>query len=126
MRICQEFYCTTSGGGCGGYTLLRLSECLHGPVVVVCPNCKHRHPRTVKGGRIVEEGRLKDGEEIISPKSAYSKTPRAEDFLKGLPVNERDAAVVPAEEKPSLAAQQAHAILRESWAERFAGKLMGK
>lgn len=49
-RVVQEFYCTTSGGGCGGYILVKLNTAINGVVEIICPNCKHAHQRYIKNG----------------------------------------------------------------------------
>ena len=42
-RAVYEFYCND----CDGWILLTLSEALRGRYMVECPNCHHRHPRTL-------------------------------------------------------------------------------
>lgn len=95
-HIYQEFYCTRSGGGCGGYVIVKLRTTFQGQVEFTCPNCNHKHRRTVKNGRIVEEGRFsKDADiELFPTMAAYSKTPRhiANDPTRS-DVSERDARV---------------------------------
>lgn len=56
-KICQEFYCRSSGGGCGGYILVRLNPHINGVVEVVCPKCSHKHQRNIVDGVIKEQGR---------------------------------------------------------------------
>jgi hypothetical protein len=75
MRTAQEFFCHR----CDGYWIVRLNMAINQVVKMVCPNCKHGHPREIKDGVIVADGhgRDKDVEEIVAPKSAYSKKPKS-------------------------------------------------
>ena len=69
-KVTQEFYCN----GCDGYFRVRLNIALDRNVVVVCPNCGHRHARGIKKGVIIEAyGKGDNDEEIWPPRSAYSK-----------------------------------------------------
>ena len=130
--VWQEIHCTGSGGGCGGFVLVKLDVSLNRRVSLVCPKCQHKHRRAIKDGQVVEEGRFAgDEQEDLCPTIAsWSETPRTKcmqkvienkDFRK-----ERDGAVIkkPADfiAPPFDAAQ---AILRESWTDRFLGKLVG-
>jgi hypothetical protein len=80
MKETFEFWCSTSGGGCGGYFRARLRTNINGDYTVVCPKCKHKHNRKVKNGQITngrcngEAGRGKT-EELLVPMSAYSEEP---------------------------------------------------
>ena len=99
-RVIQEFYCTVSGGGCGGYILVKLNLALNGVVEVVCPNCQHKHQRHISNGEIKEQGRQSSSPtETIEPTlAAYSKEPR---FKRKSLASERDS-VVPKEKRDFL------------------------
>lgn len=77
-HIYQEFYCTKSGGGCGGYVVIKLRMTLNERIEFTCPKCNHKHRRTVKSGRIVEEGRFDAPAtiDLFPTMSAYSTEPR--------------------------------------------------
>jgi len=77
-RITQEFYCRSSGGGCGGYFLAKLDFALTGVHNIVCPECKHKHQRRIENGKIVGENRHSGNpvDEIYPTKASYSRTPR--------------------------------------------------
>lgn len=77
--IFQEFYCTISGGGCGGYFRVKLNDKLNGVVEVVCPKCGHKHQRTIVDGEIRETGRYGSSpvQEIRTTLSAWSEKPLA-------------------------------------------------
>jgi len=82
-RIYQEFYCND----CTGYFGVKLNIALNYSVVVVCPNCGRKHPRTIKDGHIFEDtycprGREKYVEEIVPPPSAYHKKPWTDEMKK--------------------------------------------
>lgn len=92
-KVLQEFFCTKSGGGCGGYILVKLNMALNGVVEVVCPNCGHKHQRKIKDGHLIEEGRRGSPIEILKPtKAAWSATSQ----LRSPPAarKERDAVRV--------------------------------
>jgi len=119
MRVWQEFHCPRSGGGCGGFVLLKLNMALNRVVTIVCPKCKHEHCRNIIDGQLVERGRWKGSstETIIPTLAAWSDTSR----LK-TPYNqsqERDARLVTPEELEWTPEQH---FLRQSWAERYAGR----
>lgn len=95
--VLQEFYCASSGGGCGGYITLPVNTSLNGTIRVNCPKCKHQHDRFLKNGRIVEEGRTTGAVHELCPTiAAWSKEPRLEQTRK-IPgtKDERDAVLVP-------------------------------
>lgn len=117
MKVWQEFYCTKSGGGCGGYFMIPLNLGLNCRVKIVCPKCAHEHHRNIVNGEIKESGRFdsKPVEDIIAPLSAYSEKPKSALFTNGgTPKQERDSAVVtaPAEVAPGM---------WQRWIERFGG-----
>lgn len=56
-RVLEEFYCATSGGGCGGFMCVRINKALNGVVEIVCPKCGHQHRRGIKNGVLQEDGR---------------------------------------------------------------------
>jgi hypothetical protein len=108
-RVFQEWYCTSSGGGCGGYILCKINMSINGVVEMVCPNCGHKHQRVIENGVIKEQGRFnsKPTQEICPTKAAWSKNPRLKASQQ--PSNERDGVV----------AQTADDFLKESWFEKF-------
>ena len=127
-RVLQEFYCTESGGGCGGYIRVNLNVNIDGIVEVVCPKCGHKHQRKIKSGVIAEDGRFHKSptQEIAPTMAAYSKEPLTKDMLdivngnsKG--INERDAVVISRRKDPI-----ADAMLRESMLSRWGKKLLRK
>ena len=77
-KIRQEFYC----GNCSGYFRIKLAMNYDRIIHLNCPNCGHQHKRKIVSGIIKEEGRdYGDAvEEIVVPKSAYSKEPLSEHF----------------------------------------------
>lgn len=76
-RVTQEFYCTKSGDGCGGYFLAKLNMALNGVHKIICPNCGHDHRRKINNGCIVEEGRYLSNpvDEIYATKSSFRMEP---------------------------------------------------
>ena len=77
MRIFQEWYCTKSGGGCGGYIIVKLNACINGVVELVCPKCGHKHQRCIENGQIKEQGRFNGNpvEEICPTMASWSEKP---------------------------------------------------
>ena len=84
-----EFYCND----CDGWILVNLNEDLRGDIIVQCPKCGRRHPRTLVDGeltmptfevKVAGKSKLKiirggadSADEVIVPMpSAYSKTSR--------------------------------------------------
>ena len=68
-RKVVEFNCYI----CAHYLYPRMNMELDGNYVVHCPNCGHKHYRTIKGGYITEDRFDKASEmkhELIIPKSA--------------------------------------------------------
>jgi len=121
-KVWQEWYCTKSGGGCGGYILVRLNMAINGIVEMVCPKCGHKHQRCIEDGQIKEQGRHNGSptQEITPVMAAWSETPRTKAFdpnERNDHRGERDGAIIKS---------QADLILRESWIDRHAGKLVGK
>jgi hypothetical protein len=116
MKEWQEFFCTKSGGGCGGYILVRLNMSINHVAEIVCPKCGHKHQRSIVGGQIREDGRHRTGpkEEICPPLSAWSKKSKVDHLLK-----ERDAAKIDDNDAARI-------FVRQSWMEKFAGKLTGR
>ncbi len=76
-RVLCDFWCHE----CSGYTYFKLNTALDGNHVVICanPDCKHKHYRYVKNGKITDD-RFHEGqslaEEIEPMPSAYSKEAR--------------------------------------------------
>lgn len=91
-RVWQEFFCTKSGGGCGKYIQVKLNIAINQVVEIVCPNCGHKHQRTIQDGAIKEFGRYdnKPVEEVCPPLSACSDEPIAKDGQG----SERDASII--------------------------------
>jgi hypothetical protein len=113
-RIFQEWYCTKSGGGCGGYIVCKINIAINGIVEMVCPNCGHKHQRVIEDGIIKEQGRHsgKPTQEICPTKAAWSKKARLVSMQKNAGThNERDG-VVPKSDND---------FLQESWREKFGG-----
>lgn len=115
-RVVQEFYCTKSGGGCGGYFMIKMNMALNGVHKIICPNCKHDHHRRIRDGHIVEDKRYdgKPVDEIFAPKSSFSFEPRTLQ-QKNKTTGERDAAIV---SKPSDLPQDI-----SHWVEVFGDKV---
>lgn len=76
--IPQEFYCATSGGGCGGFITIQVNMHLNHVVQVVCPKCGHKHQRRIKNGVLTDDGRHVSNptEEMYPQLPAWSKTAR--------------------------------------------------
>ena len=97
MRVWQEFYCTKSGGGCGGYVLVKLNMSLNCNVEMVCPKCGHKHRRSIVKGEIKEEGRFNGNpvEEIYPTMGAWSDKPHTKGMEKAISTRkERDGVVI--------------------------------
>lgn len=112
-RVWQEFYCNLSGGGCGGYILVKINVAINHMFVVVCPKCKHQHERVVENGQIKDNytktSKSSFKEELIPTMAAYSKKPRTM-AMKKRREGERNAAVI----------RDASDFADESWFERHA------
>ena len=131
--VWQEIHCTGSGGGCGGFVLVKLNVSLNRRVTLICPKCQHQHRRCIKDGQVVEAGRF-DGdaqEELCPTLAAWSQTPRTKCMQKVVKTKdfgkERDGAVI--KDRTDFIAppcDEAQTILRESWTDRFLGKLIGR
>jgi len=107
--VTQEWYCTKSGGGCGGYITVNLNMAINGVVEMICPKCGHKHQRCIDNGVVKEQGRHtgKPTEEICPTIADYSKEPRSRRHARlkkvlngkkrrqyGKGANERDGAVI--------------------------------
>jgi len=121
-RVSQEFYCTVSGGGCGGYFIARLNDEINGIAEVVCPNCSHKHQRVIEDGVLKEQGRHhgKPSQEIIATKASFSKKAYTQEMLKRAGGDrERDSVVIEEyAENP-----QSRLFLKNLWLNRFGAKL---
>ena len=97
IKVQQEFYCASSGGGCGGYFRVKLNMAIEGTVEVVCPNCGHKHQRVIDKGVIKEQGRYdkQPSQEIHTVISAYSKKPITQ-TMKDAKLDIRDGVVIEA------------------------------
>ncbi|MHA2279729.1 MAG: hypothetical protein ACXAC5_02380 [Promethearchaeota archaeon] len=123
-RVYQEFYCASSGGGCGGYITVRINMALNGVVEIICPKCGHKHQRCLKQGVLMEQGRHSKSptQELCPTEAAWSeeaKHPeskkRAGDFNR-----ERDAVVI--DESSQESRGKLCPFLAELWYERFGGE----
>jgi len=115
MRICQEFYCAKSGGGCGGYVTIRLNMAINGVVEIVCPKCNHKHQRNIKEGVLTNDGRytITPTQEIIPTIAAWHKKAKHSESQKRVgSKKEREAVVI--EDDP-----QALAFLKDRWFEIY-------
>lgn len=129
-KVWQEFYCAISGGGCGGYIMVRINMAINGVVKVICPNCKHSH------GRIIEKGHIRESwsgqshslgrndssdQEIVPTMAAFSKKPQTMTYLtkekSSYGTHERTCPIVNDPNKDI-----ADALVRQSWAERHGVK----
>ncbi len=97
-KVVEEFYCATSGGGCGGFITVRINMALNGVFELVCPKCGHQHRRAVKDGILTDSGRHVGTvlEQLCPPLPAWHKKAwhpeskrRAKDWE-----NERNAVVI--------------------------------
>lgn len=120
-RVWQEFYCND----CNGYFRVRLNMSLNIRVKMKCPNCGREHPRCIVNGLIKEyapEISSSYTEEIIVPKSAYSKEPKHTKMLighktgQGNPGEPRDG--VEFKSQDDIVRDQ---IMRERWVELYGG-----
>jgi len=87
--VAQEFYCND----CENYISVTLNMSLNIAVVIVCPNCGRRHPRSIKNGQIFETGISNNNYEIC-PVIFYKKS-RANSLYerKGVPLSQADRFV---------------------------------
>lgn len=132
-RITQEFHCTKSGGGCGGFFLATLNMALNMRAEIVCPKCQHKHIRYIVDGEIRENGRFDSShgqvkEEICPTMGSWSEKPRTIHMTKYAGkdhVKERDGAVIKKKKDvvPEERSELAASLIRESWIERFADRL---
>jgi hypothetical protein len=116
--VTEEWYCTKSGGGCGGYILVRINKAVNGIVEMVCPKCKHKHQRVMENGVIKENGRFsKDPvQEIMPVLPAWSEKPRLKATADAIKKQERDGVI----------ASSSADFLSESWLDRFGKVLTGQ
>lgn len=111
-RVQQEWYCTKSGGGCGGYIVCKINIAINGIVEMVCPKCGHKHRRNIKDGVIMEELRFSKSptQEICPTMAAYSNNPRLKATQEAAGTDkERDGVVI----------TEGCKFLKESWFEKF-------
>lgn len=115
-KVRQEFFCRTSGGGCGGYITVKLNMSLDGAIKVICPKCKHEHERLLQGGKIVDDkSRGKQiTQEILPTLAAWSPTPKAGVGI--LPLTEGKRNKDDFEDGHSVILEH---HMRELWFERF-------
>lgn len=96
-RVYQEFYCASSGGGCGGFVTVRLNMALQGVVEIICPKCEHKHQRNIKDGVLTGDGRHSSNvtQEIMPTIAAWSKTAKhPESIRRAEGFQEREAVVI--------------------------------
>lgn len=96
-RVVQEFYCATSGGGCGGFIVFPLNIAIDGVVEVVCPKCNHKHQRKIKDGVLTDDGRYDSSvtQEVTPTLAAWSKEAKHPESRKRVATsNERKAVVI--------------------------------
>lgn len=96
-RVTQEFYCATSGSGCGGFITFPLNMAINGVVSVICPKCSHEHQRMIKDGILTDEGRhISNVTQEIAPTlaawSAEARHPESKKRVGGS--REREAVVI--------------------------------
>jgi len=123
MRIAQEFYCATSGGGCGGFMVFPLNMAINGVVEVVCPKCHHKHQRAIKDGVLTENGRWSSNavQEVNPTPVAWSQTARhLESTRRAGGYQEREAVVI--EEDVVKDDPLARAFLNDRWFEIHGNK----
>lgn len=116
-KVWQEFYC----GECSGYFRVKLNFNLNYEVEMVCPNCSHKHRRVIQNGQIYEKGRFSSEvkEEIMPPKSAYSKEPLTNKMAKNkCRWTKREGVVINNIEDISENNRQ---LLNERWFELYGG-----
>jgi hypothetical protein len=110
-KVWQEFYCND----CVGYFRVKLNLAINARVEMVCPNCGRKHPRVIKDGVIYEHhaglGPNAWTEEIIVPKSAWSKESQHTKMIVGA----RDGVVFKGDD------YKGDPLLRELWLERHGG-----
>jgi hypothetical protein len=78
----EEFYCSTSGGGCEGYFLTWLRDDMNGNYTIECPNCEHHHFRVVKDGLVTGDRHSDQHGEatiLVTSKATYKKEPYTND-----------------------------------------------
>ena len=94
-KVFQEFYCTKSGGGCGGYFTVLLNMAISGVAEVICPKCSHKHQRTIAKGEIKEDKRFSRDptQQIVTNIAAWSKKSRF-GAMKDSNADERDGVIV--------------------------------
>ncbi len=134
-KIWQEIHCTKSGGGCGGFVLVKLNMPLNMRAEIVCPKCKRKHIRHIIDGEVRESGRFDSShgnvvEEICPTIAAWADEPRTVELEKHAGkdhVKERDGAIIKSEEDLVVSKREdaalAQSFVRQSWIERFAGRL---
>lgn len=115
-KIWQEIHCPISGGGCGGYILIKLNPNINKRVDIVCPKCGHKHRRSIVNGVVHESGRYSGDsrEELCPTMAAWTEEPRTEKI--GKLSNERDGAVI------TTGTECRDQFLRNLWFETNGGK----
>lgn len=125
-----EFYCRTSGGGCGGYLLLPITSEGTYRITFHCPKCKHQHERSVIKGEIVDRcdprvNQQKDRlVELMPPLSSWTEKPRTRAMEAMRKRRERKSARWYYErdadpEFATVASSPRDFVMRELWIEHF-------
>ncbi len=100
VKLIQEIYCATSGGGCGGWFTAPINPGLNDWVTFICPNCKHRHDRKYKDGLVVEEGRYRNRpppreiEELLANPESFRMEPLTKESQERANTSQERVSVV--------------------------------
>jgi hypothetical protein len=126
-NIWQEVWCRKTGAGCGGFMLYRINANLNQRVKIICPKCKHQHERIVTKGRIIDDGQrgLKCNLTLEVMLDQWSAEPFTEEMKRHCHRHDGSAYII-GDDKAMANQPSQSQFLRESWSERFAGKLFGR
>lgn len=112
-HVLQVFYCHWCNPPI--YMKVKINAKLeHLRVVIVCPYCGHKHPRTIKKGVVVDDRSGVEMEEIHVLKSACS-TKNPLEGIRTIPSGQKDGVVVG---RDTFTDQ----FLRERWLEKAASE----
>lgn len=80
VRRKEEFWCDTSGQGCGKYFLTYLRNNTNGAFTIKCPACGHDHYRKIINGLVTSDRAREDRDVynkiIIGLKATLRDTPQ--------------------------------------------------